>query len=248
MKPPTGGSGRVAVLTLSGGAGIVATDFVAERGLAMATLSAPTRRSLATLFPEWMPVTNPVDLWPAVERQTGNDPDVVGRSLAALLGDPGVDAIFFHAFVSSPRSRPNIAELSSRLRSAGKPLVAWVIGRRDDVYAFQKEALVHGIPVFTEISRATECLAAILCQKRRPGTERLLPAPLSTRPVLPPPEEDHCQEERTGGDGRVGHVEGGPVVDADINVEKIDHLAEADSVDEITHRPGNDQGKRYDQR
>jgi acetate---CoA ligase (ADP-forming) len=169
MKPPASGSDRVAVLTLSGGAGIVATDFVAEQGLAMADLSPSTKRSLATLFPEWMPVTNPVDLWPAVERQTGNHPDVVGRSLAALLDDPEVDAVFFHAFVSSPRSRPNMAELSTRLRRAGKPLVAWVIGRRDDVYAFQKEALVHGIPVFTEISRATECLAAILSQKRRPN-------------------------------------------------------------------------------
>ena len=168
MKPSTGGSGRVAVLSLSGGAGIVATDFVAEQGLAMATLSESTRQSLATLFPQWMPVGNPVDLWPAVERQTGSDSDVVGRSLAALLGDPGVDAIFFHAFVSNPRSRPNMADLSDRLRSAGKPLVAWIIGRRDDTFAFQKEALVHGIPVLTEISRAAECLAVILGRQHRP--------------------------------------------------------------------------------
>ena len=168
MKPSAAGSGRVAVLTLSGGAGIVATDFVAEQGLAMADLSASTKKSLATLFPKWMPVSNPVDLWPAVERQSGDAPDVGGRSLAALLVDPAVDAVFFHAFVSNPRSRPNMADLSARLRSAGKPLVAWVIGRRDDTFAFQKEALVHGIPVFTELSRAAECLAAILNQRRKP--------------------------------------------------------------------------------
>ncbi len=81
MKPSAAGSDRVAVLTLSGGAGIVATDFVAEQGLAMADLSESTRQSLATLFPEWMPVSNPVDLWPAVERQIGDDLDVV-RPLA----------------------------------------------------------------------------------------------------------------------------------------------------------------------
>ena len=168
MKPSAGGSGRVAVLTLSGGAGIVATDFVAERGLAMADLSESTRESLATLFPEWMPVGNPVDLWPAVERQTGDAPDVVGHSLTALLGDPGVDAVFLHVFISNPRNRLNIADLSARLRNAGKPLVAWIIGRRDDAYAFQKEALVYGIPVFQEISRAAECLAVILARQRRP--------------------------------------------------------------------------------
>jgi acyl-CoA synthetase (NDP forming) len=168
MRPSTSGSGRVAVLTLSGGAGIVATDFVAEHGLAMADLSASTRQSLATLFPEWMPVGNPVDLWPAVERQTGSDPDVVGRSLTALVRDPGVDAVFLHVFISNPRNRLNVSDLSARLRNAGKPLVAWVIGRRDDAYAFQKEALVYGIPVFPEISRAAECLAAILARQRRP--------------------------------------------------------------------------------
>jgi hypothetical protein len=79
-----------------------------------------------------------------------------------------VDAVFLHIFISNPQSRLNIADLSAQVRSAGKPLVAWIIGRKDDVYAFQKEALVHGIPVFTEISRAAECLAAILGERRRP--------------------------------------------------------------------------------
>jgi acetate---CoA ligase (ADP-forming) len=168
MKPPPGASDRVAVLTLSGGAGIVATDFVAEQGLAMATLSTSTKQTLATLFPEWMPVSNPVDLWPAVERQTGDGPDVVGRSLTALLGDPGVDAVFLHVFISNPRNRLDIADLSTQVRNSGKPLVAWVIGRRDDAHAFQKEALIHGIPAFPEISRAAECLAVILSRHRRP--------------------------------------------------------------------------------
>ena len=167
MKPPASGSKRVAILTLSGGSGIVATDCVAERGLVMAALSDATARSLAELFPEWMPVANPVDLWPAVERQTGTDCDVVGRSARALLADPQVDALFLHAFVSSPRSRPNPAELASWLRSAGKPAVLWTIGRRDDCFAFHKEALAQGIPAFPEITRAADCLAAILSRPRR---------------------------------------------------------------------------------
>ncbi|MHB9099231.1 MAG: acetate--CoA ligase family protein, partial [Syntrophales bacterium] len=92
-NPPADRSRRVAILTMSGGAGIVATDFVAEQGLAMSALSPSTIRSLGELFPPWMPVANPVDLWPAVERQAGTGVDVYGRSLAALLGDPEVDAV-----------------------------------------------------------------------------------------------------------------------------------------------------------
>lgn len=182
MKPPESGSNRVAVLTLSGGAGIVATDCVAERGLALADLSATTKDSLAALFPAWMPVANPVDLWPAVERQTDPDADVFGRSCRALIADPGVDALFLHAFVSSPRSRPNPAALGAMLRDAGKPAVVWTIGRRDDCFSFQKEALAQGIPAFPEISRAAECLAAILSRRRRPEGP---PAERRDRPTIP---------------------------------------------------------------
>ncbi len=167
-KPIRDASGRVAVLTMSGGAGIVATDFIAEQGLTMADLSASTKGFLAGLFPKWMPVTNPIDLWPAVERQIGADVDVFRLSLEAILGDPGVDAVFLHVFISNPRSRVNLSELAARIRGAGKPVIAWIIGRRDDTYAFQKEALAHGIPAFTEISRAAECLGAVLGQRRRP--------------------------------------------------------------------------------
>ena len=184
-KPAPGGSGRVAVLTLSGGAGIVATDFVAEHGLTMAALSAATKNTLERLFPGWMPVTNPVDLWPAMERQSSADVDVYSLSLEALLSDPEVDAVFLHVFISNPRSRLNLSELAARIHAAGKPIIVWIIGRRDDVYAFQKEALVHGIPVFTDISRAAECLAAVLGERCRPEPmsdekkePRTMPAPL----------------------------------------------------------------------
>jgi acetate---CoA ligase (ADP-forming) len=168
IKPAHTGSGRIAVLTLSGGAGIVATDFVAENGLTMAVLSATTRSTLEKLFPKWMPVTNPVDLWPAIERQIGADVDVYSHSLEALLGDPEVDAVFLHIFISNPRSRLNLSELATKVRTAGKPVIAWIIGRRDDTHAFQKEALAHGIAVFTDISRAVECLAAVLGVRCRP--------------------------------------------------------------------------------
>ena len=132
-----------------------------------------------------MPVTNPVDLWPAVEKQIGADVDVFRLSLEVLLSDPEVDAVFLHVFISNPRSRMNPAGWPLKIRSAGKPVIAWIIGRRDDTYAFQKEALAHGIPVFTEISRAAECLGAVLGERRRPEpviaenkADRTMPADL----------------------------------------------------------------------
>jgi acetate---CoA ligase (ADP-forming) len=207
MKPAHIGSGRVAILTLSGGAGIVATDFIAEEGLAMANLSASTRSILEQLFPKWMPVANPVDLWPAIEKQNSADVDVYILSLQALLGDPAVDAVFLHVFISNPRSRLNMSELTAKVRAAGKPVIAWIIGRREDVHAFQKEALLHGMPTFTEISRATECLAAVLRERRPPDpiiTVKKCPLPLPLSELLNSrtgPLDEHLSKEilRTGG-------------------------------------------------
>jgi hypothetical protein len=78
-----------------------------------------------------------------------------------------VDAVFLHVFISNHRGRVNPAGLAALIRSAGKPVTAWIIGRKDDTFAFQREALAHGIPAFTEISRAVECLRAVLGDRRR---------------------------------------------------------------------------------
>jgi acyl-CoA synthetase (NDP forming) len=184
--PPAERKDRVAVLTFSGGAGIVSTDFFEEQGLRLADLSEATRTALRELFPAWMPVSDPVDLWPALESHIGDDIDVYGRALEAVLADPGVDAVFLHTFAGNSRVRLDLADLARRIRASGKPVFIWQIGRRDHAFAFQQEALSLGIPVFSEIGRAAECLGAVLRGRPRPepmpesGTMRQdLPAALT---------------------------------------------------------------------
>ena len=167
-KPPAGRKDRVAILTFSGGAGIVSTDFVEEQGLTIADLAESTRTALRELFPAWMPVSNPIDLWPAMESHIGTDVDVYSRALAAVLGDPGVDAVFLHIAIGNFRVRLNLSDLSPLIRASGKPVIVWQIGRRDEVFAFQKEALSLGILLFSELFRAAECLGAILRERHRP--------------------------------------------------------------------------------
>jgi acyl-CoA synthetase (NDP forming) len=145
-NPPAGGNNRVAILTFSGGAGIVATDFVEEQGLVVADLAESTRTALQELFPGWMPVSNPIDLWPAMERHIGTGVDVYSRALAVVLGDPGVDAVFLHIAIGNSRVRLNLSDLSPLIRASGKPVIVWQLGRRDEVFEFQKEALALGMP------------------------------------------------------------------------------------------------------
>jgi len=157
--------GRIAILTYSGGAGIVAADFIEEQGLSVAELSPETKKSLGRLFPEWMPVSNPVDLWPSIEKHSGTNIDVYSLALAAVLDDPDVDAVLLSAYAGNIRIGINIKDLAEQTRCAGKPAFVWLTGTRDEALLFKKEALSYSIPVFQEVSRTVECLAAVFHQR-----------------------------------------------------------------------------------
>lgn len=162
-RPPSGHR-RIGVLTVSGGAGILSADFAEESGLQLAELSESTRRELARVYPEWMPVANPVDLWPAVE---ANGPDAYRIAFEALCNDPTVDAVLFHLFALGFLDE-GASVLAKIARRTDKPVIGWVIGRRETVETFQHRASQEGLPVFRELYRATECLAAVLKQPLRP--------------------------------------------------------------------------------
>jgi acetate---CoA ligase (ADP-forming) len=173
--PKTEGDGRVAVLTYSGGAGIVSADFMEELGLEPAALSEESLALLRSVFPEWMRPGNPVDLWPAVERNGAAT--AYGTAIRAAALDPGVDAVLIHAFAGGFALNLDLPAMVSEIRAAGKPCVCWLMGQDADARAFQREARKLGMPVFREVYRAVECLAAVFERRRiRPATTEA-PAP-----------------------------------------------------------------------
>ena len=151
--------GRIAIVTFSGGSGIVSTDFLDRHGLTLADLSSNTLESLKSVFPEWMPVNNPVDLWPAIEH-VGLE-KAYGQTIRAVCADPGVDAVFSHAFAGGPIWQLKLKPLIETARKAGKPILFWMMGNERDALAFEKNARELKAPVFREISRAVESMAAI---------------------------------------------------------------------------------------
>ncbi len=157
--------GRVAVITFSGAAGIVSTDFLEKYGLEPADLSEKTLNRLKGVYPEWMPPANPIDLWPAIERSGVER--AYGESIRAVCADPGVDAILFHIFVGGTALTFDLQPAMEIFQKAGKPAFFWVLGRKEPAEAFQKAARDLGVPVFRELSRAVECMAAVLSRKRK---------------------------------------------------------------------------------
>jgi acetyltransferase len=156
-KSPT--PGKIAVLTYSGGAGIVSSDFIDSLGLELAELSRTTLYQLKTITPEWMPLSNPVDLWPAVERNGARK--AFGTAMRAVCSDPGVDGVLFHAFSGGFALNPDMAEIVRISKSAGKPLFCWLLGEREAARDFQERTQDLGVPVFRDLHRAVECMAAV---------------------------------------------------------------------------------------
>ncbi|MGB3442849.1 MAG: hypothetical protein WBA97_29245, partial [Actinophytocola sp.] len=86
---PSARGGRIGVVTGSGGAGVVAADLLAARGLALTPLSPPARASIEALLPAYASATNPVD----VTAQVIGDTAAVAGVRAALVDTGEVDAV-----------------------------------------------------------------------------------------------------------------------------------------------------------
>jgi acetyltransferase len=114
LEPPR--NKRLAVLTYSGGAGIVSTDFFEDTGLELADLAQESCERIQQVFPNWMPAANPVDLWPGVIINGARS--VYNTCLEAVCQDPHVDAVFVHNFVGGFALAPDMEFLVSAAKSA----------------------------------------------------------------------------------------------------------------------------------
>lgn len=78
---------RVAIVTNSGGPGIMATDAVCDYGMTMATLSEQTKRTLRSFLPAAASVKNPVDMIASAPLEHYR------QTLETVLVDDGVDMV-----------------------------------------------------------------------------------------------------------------------------------------------------------
>ncbi|MEW6441663.1 MAG: CoA-binding protein, partial [bacterium] len=113
---------RVAVLTFSGGGGVVSSDDMADLEMRLASFEPATVSALKTVFPDWMEPLNPVDLYPALEKH--GHTKTYRTAVEAVMSDPGVDAVYTHLFTPlagvASFDFDHMAEMSRKHR---KPLV-----------------------------------------------------------------------------------------------------------------------------
>lgn len=171
---------RIAVVTISGGAGIMAADAASAFGLEIARFSPQTRQKLATIFPEWMEVNNPLDIWPAGMARGYRK--VAKTTLETVLSDPSVDAVLFitPAYLD-PAETPhlNISDIINRAAAMypDKPLALWVIGSYRQEFAAKVEK-ENRVVVYPSPEKAMASLAALYRYLHE----------IKNRPLFLPPE------------------------------------------------------------
>ncbi len=163
-------SRRTAVVTNSGGPGILAADALESHGLELVELQAKTVAQLQPLFPEEASIRNPLDMIASAT------PEHYRAALDAVLADPHVDSGLAIFVPPLGVRQQDVAEsiVAVAARHPTKPVLAVLMGREG---LPQGRAELHRarIPAYVFPESAARALAAL----RRHGEWR-------ARPDVPP--------------------------------------------------------------
>ncbi|WP_297463934.1 CoA-binding protein [Thermococcus sp.] len=158
QKPASGG--RVAIVTNGGGAGVMMSDGLLERGLKLAELTEETlekfRRDIeAGKLPEHMAYKNPIDV-------IGDAPSSRYEiAMRYALEDPNVDILVVIALFQSPALDEGIIDVVDRMKAYGKPIV-FVAPGGDYPHKMARNIEQRGIPVYETTEDAVDAVYALV--------------------------------------------------------------------------------------
>lgn len=157
LRPPRGR--RVGLVTTSGALGVMAADELEANGLELACFAPETLAALGTVVPPWQPVSNPADVWIALD-VVGPRPGIE-TPLEAALADPGVDMVLATVLVPPNADFPEVREVFAglRRRHPEKPLALVLYGGCRHRWLTEIEGL--DIPVFASSRAALRSLRAL---------------------------------------------------------------------------------------
>ena len=152
---PLPGGNKVAVIHYTGAGCVIASDACQQEGLELAEFSPATVEALREITPAWHRVRNPVDLWPAIERNWVET--AYGIAIEALLSDEGADALIANLFAMPGWDAyiPNF----DLLRASGKPVLFCVEGNEESVREAVARIEGQGFPVYSQVQRAVSALS-----------------------------------------------------------------------------------------
>jgi len=149
---------RLAIITISGGAGILMTDECIARGMRLPTLAPETGEKLRSFVPAYGSLLNPVDVTAAIFNNT----ELIGLALQAILDDPGVDCVaMINASLQGELAAKVADQIVAGASRTDKPVfICW--SARDEVAPEAYAALdAARIPRYKSPVRCGRALAAL---------------------------------------------------------------------------------------
>ncbi|RKX44615.1 MAG: CoA-binding protein, partial [Thermotogae bacterium] len=159
MQKPAKGD-RVAIVTNGGGAGVMMSDGLLERGMRLAELSESTNEKFRKAIeegklPEHMSYGNPVDI-------IGDAPSTRYEvAMRYVLEDGNVDVLVVIALFQSPALDEGIVEAVGRMQEYGKPIVFVAPG---GAYPEKMARRIEktGVPVFETVEDGVDAVYALV--------------------------------------------------------------------------------------
>ncbi len=180
--PRPGGRG-VALVGNGGGATVLATDLLAERGMTLAAIGETTKAAIAALqLPPGSTVGNPTDT-PVNALDKGGS-QALGSVVNTLLRDPAVHELILHLnliplvnYENRQSIADGISQALSMLDGQGKPIYVAVRSAPEDVLETLRVQLLESarnkqLPCFHSAHEAIDAMSRIYewCRRPRPAT------------------------------------------------------------------------------
>ncbi len=146
---------RVAILSHSGGAGVLVADSCHEEGLDVRKPSESLARRLGERLPAYASLQNPIDM-------TANvifDPKLIASVVDDALGSGEYDATILCVNLMWRQGDALADHLLNVARSSQKvPAVAWIAGKREHMDKLN----AGGVPVFSDPTRCSRAVSRML--------------------------------------------------------------------------------------
>jgi acetyltransferase len=170
--PPGNG---MAIVMMSGGEGVMATDACELNGFELAVLGDETRQKMKGMLPPWEIPLNPLDNGVCMEFNTEN-PVAYVEALSAIPEDKSVDCMimqlppnFYDFIFSSPDvSREEagtvldeFTQVFLNMKKPGKTVALWRASMGLEEQKWIRRIEAKGLPVFESSERAVRAIAAM---------------------------------------------------------------------------------------
>ncbi len=163
---PLPAGNRFAVITITGGQGVIAADAAADAGLDVVRFSAITQRKLYNLFPRLG--SNPVDIGPVMSdsrSQSSSNPFyAMEQTIPMVLGDDSVDCATF-TFCAGQQLSPMFPMVVDMLDNAtqglSKTVNIWIYGTSyPPMHELVRQLQARGLPAYLDLDIAIKSLGA----------------------------------------------------------------------------------------